>query len=81
MPSHWPIFASVLADRNAHRVLNQFIGKDALAAMAGHLGLQVERFYDGPERWIQLDETITYIDGRVAEGVVEFGQSVGVMRV
>lgn len=80
LPSHWPIFETVLANRNENRVLNQFISKEALRAMGARLGLQEERFYDGPETWIRLESPITYADGRRVEGVVEFGQSVGVLR-
>lgn len=79
VPSHWTIFECVLADRNPDRVLNQFVSKDAITAWTQHLGLNVARLWDGHERWIQLEKSFTYPDGRVAEGVVEFGQSVAVV--
>jgi SAM-dependent methyltransferase len=77
--THWAVFAATLADSNPNRVLNQFVSKDAIATWCQHLGLKIERLWDGPEKWIKLDQPITYIDGRVVEGTVEFGQSVAIV--
>ncbi|HWA10135.1 MAG TPA: class I SAM-dependent methyltransferase [Opitutaceae bacterium] len=80
VPSHWTVFETTLANRDPGRVLNQFISKGAIETWCRHLGLEVERLYDGPEKWIRMDEKITYADGRIAEGMADFGQSIGVVR-
>jgi ubiquinone/menaquinone biosynthesis C-methylase UbiE len=79
--SHWPVFESTLANTDPNRVLNKFISKSAISRWAKALSLEVERLYDGSEPWIGLTEEFTYSDGRLATGIVEFGQSVGVIRV
>lgn len=76
--SHWAVFTSTLANENENRVLNKFVSKPSIRRFARELGLKEERIYDGPEKWIQLTEPFTYIEGRRAEGTVEFGQSVAV---
>jgi SAM-dependent methyltransferase len=78
--SHWPIFEATLADRNPQRVINKFISKGAIRCWAGALGFEALAIHDGPERWIELTQPFTYIDGRRAEGIVEFGQSVAVLQ-
>jgi ubiquinone/menaquinone biosynthesis C-methylase UbiE len=78
--SHWPIFESTLSDRDPERVLNKFISKGAIRRWASVLGLTEEAIFDGPRPWINLTEPFVYIDGRRAEGVVEFGQSIAVLR-
>jgi ubiquinone/menaquinone biosynthesis C-methylase UbiE len=79
--SHWAVFENTLADSNPNRVLNKFISKAAIVRWAKALSLEIERLYDGSESWIRLSEDIRYSDGRLASGVAEFGQSVGVFRV
>jgi ubiquinone/menaquinone biosynthesis C-methylase UbiE len=81
VPSHWTVFENTLADKNPKRVLNKFIGKAAIIRWAKALSLDIERLYDGSEAWIELTEEFKYSDGRLAAGIVEFGQSVGVIRV
>jgi len=78
--SHWPVFESTIADSNPRRVLNKFISKGAIRRWARALELSVESIHDGPQPWITLTEPFTYADGRRAEGVVEFGQSIAVLR-
>jgi ubiquinone/menaquinone biosynthesis C-methylase UbiE len=78
--THWPIFQATVADRNPQRVINKFISKGAIRRWARALALQEEVIFEGPQPWINLIEPFTYIDGRRAEGVVEFGQSVAVLR-
>ncbi len=70
-----------MADTNPRRVLNKFISKPAIARWANALSLEIEMLYDGSEPWIKLTEDFKYSDGRLATGTVEFGQSVGVLRV
>jgi ubiquinone/menaquinone biosynthesis C-methylase UbiE len=79
--SHWPVFESTVANRDPNRVLNKFISKPAIIRWAKALSLEIEKLYDGNESWISLTEEFKYSDGRVATGIVEFGQSVGVLRV
>jgi ubiquinone/menaquinone biosynthesis C-methylase UbiE len=79
--SHWAVFQGTLADSNPNRILNKFTSKGALRRWAKALSLEIEAFHDGPDPWIKLTRDFTYIDGRLASGVVEFGQSVGVIRV
>jgi SAM-dependent methyltransferase len=80
VPSHWTIFEQTLAQQSGEGVLNQFISKDAIHAWCAHSGLVVEAIHDGYQPWITLAKKIRYADGREAEGVVEFGQSVAVLR-
>jgi ubiquinone/menaquinone biosynthesis C-methylase UbiE len=79
--SHWTVFENTLADKNPQRVLNKFTSKPAIHRWARALSLTVEKLWDGPEKWINLTEEFTYSDGRLASGTVEFGQSVGIIRV
>ena len=78
--THWPIFQATLADKNPTRILNKFISKGAVRRWCRELELQEEAMFEGYAPWISLTEPFTYIDGRPAEGVVEFGQSVAVLR-
>ena len=78
--THWPIFEATVADQRPDRVINKFISKGAIHRWARALDLGVVRIFDGPQPWIELTQPFTYIDGRKAEGVVEFGQSVAVLR-
>ena len=78
--SHWPVFEATLADQNPQRVLNKFISKGAIRRWSRALGLQEKAMFDGHQPWITLREPFTYSDGRRAEGVVEFGQSVAVLQ-
>ena len=76
---HWHIFESTVANRDPLRVINKFTSHGAIRRWARALGLQVEIIYDGSTQWINLDKPLSYADGRRAEGVVEFGQSVAVL--
>lgn len=69
-----------MSDRDLHRVINKFISKGAIRRWATVLGLKVEAIFDGPTPWINLTEPFDYTDGRRAEGVVEFGQSIAVLQ-
>ncbi|MSU50863.1 MAG: class I SAM-dependent methyltransferase [Opitutus sp.] len=79
VPSHWMIFDLKVADSNPNRVLNMFVSKDAIQAWSQHLELDVTAIHDGHQPWIELVQSFTYVDGRVAAGVAEFGQSIGVL--
>jgi ubiquinone/menaquinone biosynthesis C-methylase UbiE len=78
--SHWPVFESTVADRDPARVINKFISKGAIRRWCRALGLAEESICDGTAPWIALTEPFTYSNGRRVEGVVEFGQSVAVLR-
>ena len=78
--SHWPVFEATLSEQSPQRVINKFISKSAIRRWTRELRLNEEAIFDGPQRWITLTEPFTYIDGRPAEGVVEFGQSVAVLK-
>jgi ubiquinone/menaquinone biosynthesis C-methylase UbiE len=78
--SHWTIFEATLADRDPARVLNKFISKGAIRRWSRALRLREEAIWDGFHPWIQLQESFRYSDGRAAEGTVEFGQSIAVLR-
>jgi SAM-dependent methyltransferase len=78
--THWPIFEATVGDQSPERVINKFISKGAIHRWARALELEVIAIHDGPEAWIELTEPFTYIDGRRAEGIVEFGQSVAVLQ-
>jgi ubiquinone/menaquinone biosynthesis C-methylase UbiE len=77
--SHWPVFESTLSDKDPQRVINTFTSKGAIRRWAHVLGLKIEAIFNGPDPWIALTEPFTYADGRRAEGIVEFGQSVAVL--
>lgn len=81
VPSHWTVFENTLADKNPNRVLNKFISKPAIRRWAQALSLEIEKIYDGSEAWIKLTKDFTYSDGRLASGIVEFGQSICVATV
>lgn len=81
IPCHWTIFEGSLdaIHKNVH--LDQFISRDAIAAWAEHLDLDVVRIEDGDKPHIPLKEPITFeADGRVMEGMGTFGQSVAILR-
>ena len=78
--SHWSIFEGTIADRNPNRVINKFISKGAIRRWSRAIGFREESIWDGLQAWIDLQEPFHYIDGRLAQGIVEFGQSVAVLR-
>jgi SAM-dependent methyltransferase len=80
---NWPIFeATVNAVREGGATvhLNTFIGRDAVAAWASHLGLTIVEIHAATEPFIALSRPVTYDDGRRAEGMAALGQSVCVLQ-
>ncbi len=77
--SHWPVFEATMADKNPERVINKFISKGAIRRWSKVLGLRLVAIHDGQHPWIRLTSPFNYRDGRRAEGVAEFGQSVAVL--
>jgi ubiquinone/menaquinone biosynthesis C-methylase UbiE len=79
--AHWPLFLRTVADRDPGRVLNKFTTKGALRRLARGAGLNVQMIRDGAEKWLRIDDPIACEDGRVLQGMVEFGQSIAVLGV
>lgn len=79
IPSHWAVFESSLADIGESKPLNMFISRDAIAAWADHLGLQIKAIHDGDKPHIPLPHPIVFDDGRVMEGSGNLGQSVCIL--
>lgn len=82
MAIHWNVFeATVNNARGAtQHPLNVFIERNALAARALHLGLEVVEMRDGSEAFVPLQYPLTLEDGRVVEGFGHLGQSACVLR-
>jgi len=80
IPCHWPTFENSLdlVTKNTH--LDQFMSRDDLGTWAEHLDLEVVQIDDGDRPHIPLSAPIAYEDGRVMEGMGNFGQSVAVLR-
>jgi len=81
VPCHWPVFQNTLEDRSSNTVLNRFHAKSTIQALARALDLTVEKLIDGSSPCVRLLEPIHFDDGRLQNGIVEFGQSVCVLRV
>ena len=80
IPSHWAVFAEVLADERPDKVLNQFMSRDAIIAWAPHCDLEIVDIIDGDKPHIPLDSPVHWEDGRVMTDLGNLGQSVCVMR-
>ncbi len=82
MAFHWNVFEATIKDaRGANRhPLNVFIERNALAAWALHLGLEVVEMRDGSDAFVPLEHPLTLEDGRVVEGFGNLGQSICVLR-
>lgn len=79
---NWQVFedtynAAKAGGRNDH--LNMFVGRDAIAAWAAHLGMRIVEIRAGTDAFIPLSRPITYDDGRRVEGNAALGQSVCVL--
>lgn len=79
VPSHWAVFETNLKDPEGSQPLNMFVSRDALAAWADHLGLEIKAIHDGDKPHIPLPHPIVFDDGRVMEGSGSLGQSVCVL--
>jgi SAM-dependent methyltransferase len=80
---NWQIFADTFSTvlRGGQSVhLNTFIGRDAIAAWANHLGMTVLELHAATDPFVRLSRPITYDDGRRADGMAALGQSVCVLR-
>jgi SAM-dependent methyltransferase len=77
--SHWAVFDLSLNQGGPGDHLNQFISRDGIEAWAHHLGLAVEQIHDGDKPHIEINEDLTWHDGRVMSGRGSLGQSVAVL--
>jgi SAM-dependent methyltransferase len=81
VPSHWAVFAGTIDNLKAARraPLNMFMDRAGIRAFAEHLGLRIEAFHDGPERFVPLPHSITLENGEIVEALGNLGQSICVM--
>lgn len=81
IPSHWFIFEGSLATvEQEDRVLNQFIGRDAIQAWADRLQLAIVEINDGDKPHIPLANTVVKWDnGREMREYGNLGQSVCIL--
>jgi SAM-dependent methyltransferase len=78
--AHWTPFETMLNNPNQNKVDNVFLGRDAPAVWAKHLGLELCAQYPGDEAFIALDAPITMEDGAIVSGAASLGQSVCVLK-
>jgi SAM-dependent methyltransferase len=79
MPSHWTVFENTVANMGPDH-LNVFIGRDAIAAWAAHLELEILAIVDGDKPQTPLREPVTMEDGTVLTDSASLGQSLCVLR-
>ncbi len=79
IPSHWGIFLGALKDIDPQKVLTQFLSRDAIAAWAMHLGLQVIAIYDGDKPHIPLPQAVKWDNGNEMVEHGNLGQSVCIL--
>ena len=82
MGFQWNVFEATVKDAresNSHP-LNVFIERNALAAWAEHLGLEVVEMRNGDDTFVPLSEPVTLEDGRIMKDFGNLGQSIGVFR-
>ena len=82
MGFQWNVFEATVKDAresNSHP-LNVFIERNALAAWAEHLGLEVVEMRNGDDTFVPLAEPVTLEDGRIMKGFGNLGQSICVFR-
>lgn len=80
---NWQIFKDTVAhlrrgEPSVH--LNTFIGRDAIAAWAAHLGMTILDTRAASDPFVMLSRPIVYDSGRRVEGCAALGQSVCVLR-
>jgi hypothetical protein len=79
MPSHWTVFENTVANMGPDH-LNVFIGRDAIAAWAAHLELDIVAIVDGDKPQTPLREPLTMENGTVLTDSASLGQSLCVLR-
>ncbi|MBC8077621.1 MAG: class I SAM-dependent methyltransferase [Chloroflexales bacterium] len=79
-PSHWRAFEEAITHINDALPLNVFISRDAIAAWAQHLGLDVIDVQDGEKPFIRLREPAVFDHGGAFTELGTIGQSVCVLQ-
>jgi SAM-dependent methyltransferase len=81
VPAHWAVFEGTVENLRAGRraPLNMFMDRPGILAMADHLGLSVETFRDGSERFVPLPHPVTLESGETMENLANLGQSICVL--
>lgn len=79
-PSHWRAFEEAIAHINDPLPLNVFISRDAIAAWAEHLALDVVDVQDGEQLFIRLREPAVFDHGGAFTELGTIGQSVCVLQ-
>ena len=80
IPSHWGIFLGALKDTDPQKVLTQFVSRDAIAAWANHLGLQIIAIHDGDKPHIPLPQAVKWDNGHEMIERGNLGQSVCILQ-
>ena len=78
IPNHWPLFSDSLADPNPKKVLTNFLDKRAIEVWVSRLGMRVQHFVSGDQRWI-VPTTSASVLG--SSELLNFGQSLAVVHI
>jgi SAM-dependent methyltransferase len=78
-PDLWQHFENHVDNEDPHKVLNQFISRDALQAWAEHLNLSIVAINDGDKPHIPLLAPVRFEGGTEMQGLGNLGQSVCVL--
>jgi ubiquinone/menaquinone biosynthesis C-methylase UbiE len=77
VPLHWQFFAGAVANQTPNRTLIQFLDRRAVHVWAEHLGLRVEGFYGGEDKW--MNRAGVAPQASESDKTAAFGQSVAVL--
>jgi hypothetical protein len=80
VPSHWDHFFAFIDQGRENDHLNQFFGRDAIAAWANKAGLEICDIHRGDSMYIPLPDEVHFDGGRCMSGSGSLGQSVAVLR-
>lgn len=78
--SHWAVFEQMLLHGKPTDHLNQFMDRDGIKAFADHLGLSIEKIWDGAIPHIPFEGEVVWDDGRVQRGLGDVGHSIAVLK-
>lgn len=78
--SHWDVFRGNTERIGSPGHLNQFMDPTAIRAWADHLGFDVVAIHGGDENYVELDEPVTFDDGRPFTDFASLGQSLAILR-
>src|SRR6185503_5032586 len=68
MPRQWEVFEWNVSHLHGEHTLTMFLGRDAIAAWAGHLDLRVEAVYDGDKPHFPIPGRVILESGLVMDG-------------